>query len=42
MTLPKSTRRERMAENASVHGFEISGEDMDVLDGLDERLVTDW
>lgn len=28
--------------NSDVGGFEISEEDMDVLDGLDEHLVTDW
>ena len=42
VTLPKSARRERLVENASVDGFEISEEDMAVLDGLDENLVTDW
>lgn len=42
VTLPKSARRERLVENASVDGFEISEEDMVVLDGLDENLVTDW
>ncbi|KAF4122212.1 Aldo/keto reductase, related to diketogulonate reductase [Geosmithia morbida] len=42
VTLPKSTKRERLVENASVDWFEISAEDMAVLDGLDEKLVTDW
>lgn len=42
MTLPKSVRKERQVENASVDGFEISGEDMEAMDGLDEGLVTDW
>lgn len=42
MTLPKSTRKERLVENASVNGFEISEDDMAMLDGLDEGLVTDW
>lgn len=42
VTLPKSARRERLLENADVAGFEISNEDMAVLDGLDEHLVTDW
>lgn len=28
--------------NADVGGFEISKEDMNALDGLDEHLVTDW
>ncbi|KAI6780669.1 Aldo/keto reductase [Emericellopsis cladophorae] len=42
ITLPKSVRRERLMENASVENVDISGEDMGILDGLDERLVTDW
>jgi diketogulonate reductase-like aldo/keto reductase len=42
VTLPKSTKEERMVENASVEGFTIAEEDMHVLDGLDEDLVTDW
>ncbi|KAF4985721.1 hypothetical protein FDECE_16361 [Fusarium decemcellulare] len=42
ITLPKSTKKERMIENASVDGFEISESDMALLDGLDEKLVTDW
>lgn len=40
--LPKSVRKERIEENAEIGGFEISGDDMKVLDGLDEQLVTDW
>ncbi|KAK2733778.1 putative aldo/keto reductase [Colletotrichum kahawae] len=42
ITLPKSVRQERLIENASVGNFEISKEDLAVMDGLDERLVTDW
>lgn len=42
ITLPKSVRRERMVENADVAGFELSGGDMSIMDGLDEKLVTDW
>ncbi|KAF5521576.1 putative oxidoreductase [Colletotrichum aenigma] len=42
ITLPKSVRQERLIENADVGNFEISKEDLAVLDGLDERLVTDW
>ncbi|KAI0848950.1 aldo-keto reductase family 1 member E1 [Daldinia vernicosa] len=40
--LPKSTKRERQIENGQVGGFEISAEDMERMDGLDEKLVTDW
>lgn len=40
--LPKSVKKERLLENASVGGFEISNEDMATLDALDEVLVTDW
>ncbi|KAK9364808.1 NADP-dependent oxidoreductase domain-containing protein [Lipomyces kononenkoae] len=42
ITLPKSSSKEHLIENASIDGFEISQEDMDELDGLDEHLVTDW
>ncbi|KAI0842931.1 aldo-keto reductase family 1 member E1 [Hypoxylon sp. FL0890] len=40
--LPKSSQRERLLENVKVNGFEISDEDMKKMDGLDEKLVTDW
>ena len=40
--LPKSSNRERIVVNADVGGFEIESEDMVVMNGLDERLVTDW
>ncbi|TKA72945.1 hypothetical protein B0A55_07550 [Friedmanniomyces simplex] len=40
--LPKSVRKERIVENSQVGGFEISGEDIKTMDGLDEYLVTDW
>ena len=33
--LPKSDTPSRIEENADVYGFELSGEDMGVLDGLD-------
>ncbi|KAF4471371.1 aldo keto reductase [Fusarium albosuccineum] len=42
ITLPKSSNPERLIENASVDGFEISKDDMDKLNRLDEHLVTDW
>jgi diketogulonate reductase-like aldo/keto reductase len=42
VVLPKSTRPERIRENAAVLDFEISAEDMRILDGLDEGLTTGW
>ncbi|KAI5857247.1 NADP-dependent oxidoreductase domain-containing protein [Tricharina praecox] len=42
VVLPKSTKQERIKENAEVAGFEISQEDMDRLANCHEKLVTDW
>lgn len=42
VTLPKSSKKQRLVENAQVNGFEISKEDLAMMDGLDEGLVTDW
>ncbi|KAH8150680.1 uncharacterized protein LAJ45_05376 [Morchella importuna] len=42
VTLPKSTKRERIIENADVDGFVIEEEDVARMDALDEGLVTDW
>jgi diketogulonate reductase-like aldo/keto reductase len=42
VVLPKSTRRERIEENARVFDFALGAEDMRVLDGLDEGLHTGW
>ena len=42
VTLPKSTRRERILENAEVESLDIDQEDMAAMDDLDENLVTDW
>jgi methylglyoxal/glyoxal reductase len=42
IVIPKSTREERIRENADVFGFELSPEDMRVLDGLNENLRTSW
>ncbi|MCC6557400.1 MAG: aldo/keto reductase [Polyangiaceae bacterium] len=42
VALPKSTRRARIEENAAVFDFEIGAEQMRMLDGLDEGLVTGW
>ncbi|UNI22831.1 hypothetical protein JDV02_008684 [Purpureocillium takamizusanense] len=42
VTLPKSMHRERLVENADVSELAISEEDMAAMDGLDEKLSTDW
>lgn len=42
ITLPKTTKKERLRENVDVSGFTISDQHMSELDELDERLVTDW
>jgi len=42
IVLPKSVNEQRIKSNAEVDGFEITEDDMKVLDGLDEKLVTDW
>jgi diketogulonate reductase-like aldo/keto reductase len=38
--LPKSSKKERIAENADIGGFSIDDGDMETMDGLDEYLVT--
>lgn len=40
--LPKSVKQKRIVENSAIDGFEITLEDMHLLDSLDEYLVTDW
>ena len=40
--LPKSVTKERIIANGNVEAFEIEEEDMNMMDGLDEYLVTDW
>lgn len=42
VVLPKSTRKERIIENAAVFDFSIEPEDMERLDSLDEGLHTGW
>lgn len=42
ITLPKSVEKERLVENVTVNGFEISDDDLAVMEKLDEGLVTDW
>lgn len=42
VTIPKSTRRERIRENAAVYDFELSAEEVERLDQLDEGYITSW
>lgn len=42
VSLPKSSKMQRIVENAAVYDFEISSEDMAMLDGLNEDLATNW
>ncbi|UFU00398.1 aldo/keto reductase [Radiobacillus kanasensis] len=36
VTIPKSTKAERQKENADIFDFELSGEDMELIDGMNE------
>jgi len=40
--IPKSVRKERIAENTEIFGWTLSGDEMDKLDSLNENLLTDW
>ena len=42
ITIPKSSRKSRIQENADVFDFEIAPEDMRVLNDLDANLRTSW
>ncbi|MFW6205952.1 MAG: aldo/keto reductase [Gemmatimonadota bacterium] len=42
VTIPKSASPDRIRENAGVFDFELSAEEMDRLDGLDEDFTTSW
>jgi diketogulonate reductase-like aldo/keto reductase len=42
VVIPKSSKKERIKENAEVFDFAISDEDMQLLDSFDEDLHTSW
>ena len=42
VVIPKSARREGILENADVFDFEITKEDMQILNGFNENLRTCW
>lgn len=42
IVIPKSTKKERIVDNAQVFDFTLEQEDVDRLTGLDEGYVTDW
>ncbi|KAJ3098232.1 hypothetical protein HDU97_004184 [Phlyctochytrium planicorne] len=42
VTLPKSSKEERLISNGDIFDFKISQSDMELLDGFDEGLVIAW
>jgi diketogulonate reductase-like aldo/keto reductase len=42
VTLPKSTKEKRIAENAALFDFELDADAMTRLDALEENLATGW
>jgi diketogulonate reductase-like aldo/keto reductase len=42
VVIPKSANRKRIFEDADVFDFEITAEDMEILDGFNENLRTCW
>ena len=42
VVIPKTVNQERIEENRNVFDFTIASEDLDVMDGWNEDLVTGW
>lgn len=42
VVIPKSSHKERIIENANVFDFDITNDDMNLLDNFDEYLTTGW
>ncbi len=42
IVIPKSAKKQRIKENASVFDFEITTEDMNLLDSFNQNLRTSW
>jgi diketogulonate reductase-like aldo/keto reductase len=42
VTIPKSSKEDRIKANIDVFDFELSQEDMDRLGTLEENFITDW
>ncbi|KAF9307740.1 hypothetical protein BGZ91_008233, partial [Linnemannia elongata] len=42
IVIPKSSKKERIIENADVFGFELSEEEVEELAALNENYVTEW
>jgi diketogulonate reductase-like aldo/keto reductase len=42
VVLPKSTKKERIAENGAIFDFELDAKAMQELDALDEEFTTGW
>lgn len=40
--LPKASSEKRIAENIDLFGFELSEQEMQTLDGLEQNFVTAW
>jgi diketogulonate reductase-like aldo/keto reductase len=42
VTIPKSVREERIKENSQVFDYNLTTEDMRILDSLDENFRNSW